>query len=123
MGLGGVFVEEWGSCYGRVISYCQANGYPTPEWQELGSVIRVIFRRHESFIVPNVPINEELNDRQKWFISGILEGKKISARDIAEYWNVTEKTARRDIKDLQDRRHIRYEGALKNGRYVVVEMK
>jgi hypothetical protein len=60
---------------------------------ELGSAIRVIFRHHETFTAPDVPINEELNDRQKWFITGILEGKKITARDIAKYWDITEKNS------------------------------
>ncbi len=85
----------------------------------------MIFRRHETFLVLNVPIhipiNQELNDRQRWFVNCILEGKKISARDIATYWDVTEKTARRDIKDLQERSYIQYESALKNGRYVVID--
>ncbi len=54
-------VEEWGSCYNRVVSYCANNGYPAPEWQELGSAIRVIFRRHETFVVPDVQANTLIN--------------------------------------------------------------
>lgn len=39
-------MEEWGSGYKRVVDFCNANGYPAPEWQEIGPTIRVIVYPH-----------------------------------------------------------------------------
>lgn len=39
-------VEEWGSGYKRIKDVCQRNGYPEPQWEELGNVLRVTFFPH-----------------------------------------------------------------------------
>ncbi len=39
-------MEEWGSGYRRISDDCKDGGYPTPEWQELASVVRVEFPPH-----------------------------------------------------------------------------
>ncbi len=36
-------IEEWGSGYKRIITACREEGYPIPDWYELGSAIRVSF--------------------------------------------------------------------------------
>src|SRR5205823_3357275 len=42
-------VEEWGSGYKRIKEACQHGGYPEPEWEELGTVLRVTFFPHPDF--------------------------------------------------------------------------
>lgn len=39
-------VEEWGSGYKRIRKACQLGGYPEPQWEELGTVLRVTFFPH-----------------------------------------------------------------------------
>jgi hypothetical protein len=39
-------MEEWGSGYKRVVDFCKTNGYPAPEWQEIGPTIRVVIHPH-----------------------------------------------------------------------------
>lgn len=51
-------MEEWGSGYKRVVDFCNANGYPAPEWQEIGPTIRVIVYPHpeaKELIPPVIP--------------------------------------------------------------------
>ncbi len=39
-------VEEWGSGYKRIKEACHRGGYPEPQWEELGNVLRVTFYPH-----------------------------------------------------------------------------
>ena len=117
-------MEEWGSGYKRVVNACSAGGYPEPEWAELGAAIRVVFYPHretvenESIDVPvNVPANVPVNDRQKWFLKQTGKGIRISGSDLAAHWNVSQKTAKRDIADLKQKGLIEFLGAPKNGYY------
>lgn len=42
-------VEEWGSGYKRIKEACKLGGYPEPQWEELGTVLRVTFFPHPDF--------------------------------------------------------------------------
>ena len=39
-------MEEWGSGYKRVTDFCKENGYPFPDWQEMGPTMRVTIYPH-----------------------------------------------------------------------------
>ena len=117
-------MEEWGSGYKRIVNACGAGGYPEPEWAELGYVLRVIFYPHpevgemEKLDVPlDVPVNVPVNDRQKWFLKQTGKGIRISSSDLAAQWNISQKTAKRDIADLKRKGLIKFLGAPKNGYY------
>ena len=64
----------------------------------------------------NVPVNQ----RQQWFINRIQRNVMVSARDIASHWKVSEKTAKRDITDLKQKKVIAFSGAAKNGSYYLL---
>ena len=120
-------MEEWGSGYKRVIHACQSGGYPEPDWEELGTAFRVIFYPHPAVLeypradVPvNVPASVPVNDRQRWFLEQLAVSKQIRASDLAGYWSISEKTAKRDIADLKRKGLIEFVGAPKNGFYRVV---
>jgi hypothetical protein len=56
--------------------------------------MRVVFYPHPEAseeLIDNVPVNQ----RQQWFINQIQRNVKVSAKDIAGYWKVSEKTAKR----------------------------
>ena len=113
-------MEEWGSGYRRISDDCKAGGYPTPDWQELASVVRVEFRPHpeiESDVPVNLPRGLELSDRQTWFLSQIASGAQLRATDMAVKFGVAETTARRDIAALKQLGLIEFHGALKTGAY------
>ena len=71
----------------------------------------------------NVPINVpiKLNKRQKYFLILLKSGKKGTAEDIANKWQVTTKTAKRDILKLKDAGRIRFRGARKTGHYEIID--
>lgn len=112
-------LEERGTGYRRVLEDCEAGGYPPPEWQELGPVLRVVFRPHP--LAVDVPVNVPINDRQRWFLEQLRTGNPVKARDLALQFQVTEKTARRDIADLQNKELIAFVGAPKTGSYQLQE--
>jgi ATP-dependent DNA helicase RecG len=120
-------LEEWGTGYRRVIEDCRAGGYPAPEWQELGPALRVVFWPHaaaadETANVPiNVPVNVPINDRQRWFLDQVSKGIRVGAREIAAHFDVSEKTARRDIAYLQSKQLVEFVGARKTGSYRIRE--
>jgi len=67
--------------------------------------------------VPNQIDTTACNIRQLWFISSLLDGHSISAENIATYWKVTNKTAKRDIASLRMKGLIMYVGSRRNGKY------
>jgi len=64
----------------------------------------------------NVPDPVELNERQRWFLDRVVEGR-CGANEISAVWGVSLKTARRDIAALQKVRLIEYVGSRRKGRY------
>jgi predicted HTH transcriptional regulator len=98
---------------------CQAGGYPAPEWQELGPALRVVFRPHPAAATEaaDVPVNVPVNDRQRWFLAQLNKGNPVKAQEIAERFQVTERTAKRDIADLRAKNLVEFIGAPKMGRY------
>jgi hypothetical protein len=65
----------------------------------------------------NVPDAVELSERQRWFLARVGEGRRYGAREIAETWQVSLKTARRDIGALQKAELLEYVGSRRKGRY------
>jgi len=112
-------LEEWGTGYRRVLEDCRAGGYPAPEWQELGPALRVVFRPHSAAAAEtaDVPVNVPVNDRQRWFLEQLGRGDPVKARDIAARFQVADKTARRDIADLQAKQLVEFVGVPKTGGY------
>ena len=114
-------VESWGSGYRRVVEARLSGGYPEPEWLEMGSAFRVVFRPYTEPVaqseVSDVPVNVPVNSRQEWLIEQLSQGVDIKPVSIIEKWNVTEKTAKRDLADLKRSGLIEFVGAPKTGRY------
>ena len=143
-------VEEWGTGYLRITEACREGGYPAPEWEEHGPCLRVVFRPHpeveavthvpaddrmddtvndtanETVDVPgnvpgNVPVSVPANTRQEWLLEQLARGQRTKAADVATKFDVTEKTAKRDIADLRERGLIEFVGARKTGHYRLKE--
>lgn len=65
----------------------------------------------------NVPNPIELSERQRWFLTRVAEGGPCGAKEIVAEWEVSLKTARRDIGALQKARLLEYVGSRRKGRY------
>jgi len=65
----------------------------------------------------NVPDPIELSDRQRWFLARVAEGSRSGAKEIVAIWQVSLKTARRDISALQKAQLLEYVGSRRKGRY------
>ena len=65
----------------------------------------------------NDPETVELNERQHWFLSRIAKGDRCGASEIIAMWKVSLKTARRDIRGLQQANLLVYVGSRRKGRY------
>lgn len=63
------------------------------------------------------PEPTELNERQHWFLARIAEGGRLGANEIVSIWQVSLKTARRDIAVLKAAGLIQYIGSRRKGRY------
>jgi predicted HTH transcriptional regulator len=70
---------------------------------------------------PKFPKLEKLgalyNDRQKWFLNQTGKGIRVSSSELAAHWDISQKTAKRDIADLKQKGLIEFSGAPKNGYY------
>lgn len=118
-------MEEWG--YRRIGDACRDGGYPEPEWEEIGMVMRVAFRPHpevEGYSATVGTINGTMkregiqpNERQRWFLEELRQGRRTKAENIYAQWNVGLRTARRNIAQLADAGAIRRVGSRKTGHY------
>jgi predicted HTH transcriptional regulator len=65
----------------------------------------------------NVTVNDPVNGRQKWFLEQLTGGERATSSDLAQRWNVSQVTAKRDIAELKDHEVIEFVGSPKTGRY------
>lgn len=65
----------------------------------------------------NDPEADILNERQRWFLERVARGFRCRARDITVHWDVSLKTAKRDIAGLCRAGFVRFVGARRNGHY------
>ena len=63
------------------------------------------------------PETAALNERQHWFLARVAEGGRCGASEIMSIWEVSLKTARRDIAALKAANLIYYAGSRRKGRY------
>jgi hypothetical protein len=66
----------------------------------------------------HVTINLPLNERQEWLLARVAQGDRCTFEDIVVHWQVSSRTAKRDIASLKDRGLIRYLGRHRRGFYV-----
>jgi len=70
--------------------------------------------------VGNRKYRGDCNTRQLWFMLRIEEGAVANAQALADCWQVSIRTAERDITDLKRRCLIIYQGTRRNGHYIIV---
>ncbi len=109
-------IEEWGSGYRRIISYCNEHGYPIPEWEEFGVALKVTFRRHGIFQdskASKVPTSKEtkrtdISSRQLEILDILSKSDELKMKDILE--SLKSPPAERTLRD--DLAFLRNEGII-----------
>jgi hypothetical protein len=111
-------------------------GYLPLELEAMGSVLRHGFhpskaRRPGQFVsaqpsAPRGPLQSDREPvetsprsslRQSWFLEALRAGRRIGAAELAEWWGISEKSARRDIARLKAMGLIQFLGSRRAGRY------
>ena len=71
--------------------------------------------------VDDVPVNVPVNERQIQILQDIKDNPHITATLLSQKLNVTEKTIKRDLQYLKDKKIIERDGADKNGCWKIME--
>jgi ATP-dependent DNA helicase RecG len=100
-------MEEWGTGYRRITEACQAGGYQTPTWEELGTAIRVIFKPHlaaqEKIEQPVFKKGKDLTLRQQKILDFLYNKEPLSAKKIHKGLKekISERSFRNDLLELK----------------------
>jgi len=86
---------------------------------DYGDIIGDIYG--DTNVTINCPEFARLNPRQEWFLERVARNEKCTAEDIASHWDITLRTAKRDIGLLRDNGKIIFVGSRRLGRYVMLE--
>jgi len=102
-------MEEWGTGYKRVVNACKVHRYAVPEWEEVGTTVRVTFRPNpvtqEEPEVLRTGKSEKLTTRQKEILAIFEEeAGELSAKDIHQKLKnpISERTLRLDLHALKE---------------------
>lgn len=122
-------MEEWGTGYRRITEACQAGGYQTPAWEELGTAIRVIFRPHlaaqektESSVHHDHEA-KELTLRQQKILDFLNNKEPLSAKKIHKGLKekISERSFRNDLLELKAQGWLKMMGSGPSTLWVLIE--
>lgn len=93
-------VEQWGSGTGRIVAECRRMGLRSPEWSLVGGGILL----KVYLTLAGTDARRDLNERMKLFLLNSFPGMQISIDEYRMKWapEVTERTARRDMDELEE---------------------
>lgn len=67
---------------------------------------------------PDVPDDvPDLNARQRWVLTQIRRGAEVRVNMVVTQFSCSQKTAKRDLSDLKDRKLVRFVGSPRTGHY------
>ena len=91
-------IEKWGTGTVEMIRQCEEWGVPEPEFKDTGTSIVVTFIKSEFSEEFLDSLN--LNERQKKAVEIIKTGKKITRSEYEKMFDISERTANRELSDL-----------------------
>ena len=114
------WIEKYGSGIGRIINYFKEENLPLPEFKLQGEGFLVtVYAAVNTYVVENV-VENVVEKRSQEILKLILRDKKISAKQISELLEITERTAQRDLENLKIMGFIKRVGPSKGGHWEVV---
>jgi len=122
-------IEKYGSGIRRIVEYFNEARLPQPEFRNISegfmvTVFSSINKGEKENVVESVVENVVENvveDRSDKIINLIKQNKQISAKQIAKLFNITERTAQRDLDKLKKQNKIKRIGSDKAGHWEVIE--
>lgn len=116
------YVEQWGSGIPRIMEMCREAGLREPEIEEKGLfVVLRIYRRQfsgqKSIIAKKK--TDEIAESLKQIYDMLVEDNEITVREVADKAYLTEASAQRRLKTLQEKGLIERVGSKKTGRWVI----
>lgn len=118
------FIEQWGKGTNRIIDEMRQNNLPEPEFQNLSGGFEVTLigpgKSFEEEIDKEKLHKLEINERQKAAIEHIRKEKKITRQIYCQINNVGDTYAKKELKELMQKKIIRKIGKGKNTYYVLV---
>ncbi len=113
-------IEKWGTGTNDIVKDCVNHGLPEPIFEEQAGGFAVILRKSR---IPDDLDELGLNERQKKAIEYLKEHKRITSKEYSRMFNITERMARLDIKELLSRKIIKRMGTSdKTAYYVLAEI-
>lgn len=93
------YIEQWGSGTLSMITACEREGLPDPQFREAGNDFVVTFVR--STVNTLIEHPEILNERQHKAIRYLQTHPTITRQEYSRIFECNEKTTRRDLADLE----------------------
>ncbi|MDR0391088.1 MAG: DeoR family transcriptional regulator, partial [Planctomycetaceae bacterium] len=118
------YVESWGRGIAKIESQCIKAELPTPTFINEGSDFWIIFKKNindKEYTKKLDFNNSELNERQKDALVYFKEKCEIITSEYAQRYNISDRTARRDLSDLVEREIIQNKGDNKSSHYFFYE--
>lgn len=113
----GGLIEAWGRGTIEIIEKCKQAGLPEPKLEERdGGFLVTLFKNQ---LTEENLSKLDLNERQKRFFEKYKSGDAINSSDYAKIFQITARTARRDLVDLVDKQLLYKKGEKKSTRYYV----
>jgi ATP-dependent DNA helicase RecG len=94
------YIEQWGSGTLSMITACERDGVPDPQFRETGNDFVVTFLRSTVNTLLENP--EILNERQRQAIEYLKTHQEISTSEYGHIYDCTVRTARRDMSHLAE---------------------
>jgi len=118
------FIEQWGKGTNRIMDEMKQSNLPEPEFQNLSGGFEVTLigpgKSFEEEIEKGKLHELEINERQRTAIEYIRREKKITRQIYCQINNIGDTYAKKEIKELMQKRIIRKIGKGKNIYYVLV---
>ncbi len=113
----GGHIESWGRGTIKVIEECEKHGLPEPLIEERsGGIWVTIFKDIYS---DKYLSNLDLNERQRKAVNYLKSKGEITSSIYSELYDVTDRTALRDLKELIDLNIIKKQGDRKTAKYLI----
>jgi len=112
----GGYIDSWGSGIMKIMDSCKAAGLPTPMIEEDcgGLIVRLFKDRFSEEQLRQL----ELNDRQVDAVLFYRAIGEITSSEYAKKYNVSERTARRDLSELVENKLLKNEGDTNLSKYI-----
>ncbi|MEA3343906.1 MAG: hypothetical protein U9Q92_07135 [archaeon] len=110
-------MDKRGTGFLRIREAMKKWNLPVPQFEEKTGYFRIRFTNP---VMQNIPVIEArgLNDRQRRAVA-YLRTNKLAPRDYRKLFDVSDKTARSDLKEMEKKGYVTFVGSKKTGYYVL----